>query len=78
MKSICAGLFYHFSELKTSSSVKLLLVTTGSIAITLGVLSSLIQFSMSLEKKPKVAIVPKVSKSPTLLEVVLDLVCKHS
>ena len=33
---------------------------------------------MLLEKKLKVAIASKVSKSPTLLEVVLDLVWVHS
>lgn len=60
------------SDQTTSFSDKLELVTTGLKVITLKELNSLIQFSMSLEKKLKVAIVFKVSKSPTLSEEVLD------
>ena len=58
-------------DLTTSSSVKLVLVTTGLRVTTLKVLSSLTPFSTSLEKKPKAAIASKVSKSPTHSVVVL-------
>lgn len=58
----------------TSFSDKLELVTTGPKDITLKVLNSLTQYSMSSEKKLKVAIASKVSKLPTLSVVVPVLV----
>jgi hypothetical protein len=48
--------------------------TTGQKDIIQKVLNLLIQFSMLLEKKLKVATVYKDSKSPTLLEEELVLV----
>jgi hypothetical protein len=62
------------SDPTTSFSVKLVLVTTGPKVTTLKVLSLLTPFSTSLEKKPKVAIASKVSKSPTPSVVVPALV----
>jgi len=66
------------SDPTTSSSVKLVLVTTGPKVTTLKVLSSLTPFSTSLEKKLKVAIASKVSKSPTPSVVVPALVWEPS
>jgi len=62
----------------TSFSVKLVLVTIGPKVITPKVLNSLTQSSMLSEKKLKVAIASKVSKSPTPSVVVLVLVWVHS
>ena len=62
------------SDQITSFSDKLELVTTGLKVIILKELNSLTQFLMLSEKKLKVVIAYKDSKSPTLLEVVLDLV----
>merc|ERR1712187_200086 len=62
------------SDQTTSSSVKLVPVTIGPKVITPKVLNSSTPSSMLSEKKPKVAIVSKVSKSPTLSVVVLVLV----
>jgi len=59
------------SDLITSFSDKLVLVTIGLKVIILKVLNLLTQFLMLLEKKLKVAIASKVSKSHTLLVVVL-------
>merc|ERR1712144_152500 len=53
------------SDQTTSSSDKLVPVTTGPRVTTPKVLSSSTQSSMSSEKKPKVAIASKVSRSPT-------------
>merc|ERR1711988_162104 len=53
------------SDQTTSSSDKLEPVTTGPRVTTPKVLSSLTPFSMLSERKPKVAIASKVSKSPT-------------
>jgi hypothetical protein len=64
----------NFSDLTTSSSVKLVLVTTGLKVTTLKVLNLLIPFSMLLEKKLKDAIVFKVSKLLTHLVVEQDQV----
>ena len=64
----------NFSDQTTSSSDKLVLVTTGLKVIILKELNSSTQFLMLLEKKLKVAIAFKVSKSPTPSEVELDLV----
>lgn len=52
--------------------------TTGLRDITLKELNSLTQSSMSLERKLKVVIASKVSKSPTLSEVVPDQVWEPS
>jgi hypothetical protein len=68
----------NYSDLTISSSVKLELVTTGRRVITLRALNSLTPFSTSLEKKQKAVIASKVSKSLTLLVVVLDLVWEPS
>merc|ERR1712151_658801 len=62
------------SDQTTSSSVRPVPVTTGPRVITPKVLNSLTPSSMLSEKKPKVAIVSKVSKSPTPSVVVLVLV----
>merc|ERR1711977_241001 len=62
----------------TSSSDKPVPVTTGPRVITPRVLSSSTQFSMSSERKPKVAIASKVSKLPTLSVVVPDPVWEPS
>jgi hypothetical protein len=58
----------------TLSLVKPELVTIGLKVTILKVLNLLIQFLMLSEKKLKVVIASKVSKSPTLLEVVPVLV----
>merc|ERR1711981_733080 len=58
----------------TSFSDKLELVTTGPKVITLKVLNSSTPSSTSSEKKLKVVIVSKVSRSPTPSVVVPDLV----
>jgi hypothetical protein len=68
----------NYSDQITSSSVKLEPETIGLKVITLKVLSLLIQSSMLSEKKLKVAIVYKDSKSPTPLEEVLDQEWEHS
>ena len=68
----------NFSEPKTSSSVKLVSVTTGPRVITLRVLSSFTPFLMSLEKKPNSAIASKVSQSPTPSVMIPTLVWKKS
>merc|ERR1711998_587506 len=60
------------SDQITSSSDKLVPETTGPRVITLKVLSSLTPSSMLSERKPKVAIASKVSKSPTPSVVELD------
>merc|ERR1711881_474569 len=57
----------------TSSSAKLVLVTTGPRVITLKVLNSSTPSSTLSERKLKAAIASKVSKSPTLSVVVLVL-----
>ena len=62
------------SDLTTSYSARLEQVTTGLKVTTLKELNSLIPFWMLSEKKLKDVIAYKDSKSPTLLEVVLDLV----
>merc|ERR1712070_468431 len=67
-----------FSDQTTSSSDKLVPVTTGPRVTTLRVLSSLTPSSMSSEKKLKVAIASKVSKLPTLSEEELDPVWELS
>merc|ERR1711865_1224886 len=66
------------SDQTTSSSVKPVPVTTGPRVITLKVLSSSTQSSMSSERKPKVAIASKVSRSPTPSVVVPDPVWEPS
>jgi hypothetical protein len=66
------------SDQTTLSSDKLVPVTTGPRVITPKEPSSLTQSSMSLERKPKVAIASKVSRSPTPSVVVPDLVWEHS
>ena len=68
----------NFSDLITSFSDNLEPETTGLRDITPRELNSLIQFSMSLERKLKVVIASKVSKSPTLLVVVPDPVWEPS
>jgi len=68
----------NFSDLITLFSDKLVPVTTGLRVIILKVLNLLIQFSMLLEKKLKVAIASKDSKYATPSVVVLDLVWVHS
>merc|ERR1711981_928774 len=60
------------SDQTTSSSDKLVPVTTGPRVTTLKVPSSSTQSSMSSERKPKVVIASKVSRSPTPSVVVLD------
>merc|ERR1712166_137435 len=62
------------SDQTTSSSDKLVPVTIGPRDITPKVLSLSIQSLMLSERKLKVVIAFKVSKLPTPLEVVLDLV----
>ena len=62
------------SDQITSFSDKPELVTIGLKVIILKELNSLTQFLMLSEKKLKVVIAYKDSKSPTLLEVVPDLV----
>ena len=58
-------LLVNSSDPITSFSDKLVLVTTGLKVIILKVLNLLTQYSMLLEKKLKVAIASKVSKSLT-------------
>merc|ERR1711959_124023 len=60
------------SDQTTSSSDKLVPVTTGPRVTTPKVLSSSTPSSMSSERKLKVVIAFKVSKSPTPSVVVLD------
>ena len=74
MDSVRAGPFGQLFRPDTSFSVKLVLVTTGPKVTTLRVPSLLTPFSTSLEKKPKVAIASKVSKSLTPSVVVPALV----
>merc|ERR1712072_1133043 len=66
------------SDQTTSFSDKPVPVTTGPRVIIPKVLSSLTQSSMLSEKKPKVAIASKVSRSPTPSAVVPDLVWEPS
>merc|ERR1712139_165299 len=66
------------SDQTTSFSDKLVPVTTGPRVITPRVLSSSTQSSMSSERKPKVAIASKVSRSPTPSVVVPDPVWEPS
>merc|ERR1711934_1082492 len=66
------------SDQTTSSSDKPVPVTTGPRAITPRVLSSSTQSLMSSERKPKVAIASKDSRSPTLSVVVPDPVWEPS
>merc|ERR1712159_783286 len=66
------------SDQTTSSSAKLEPVTTGPRVTTPRELSSLTPFSMSSERKPKVAIASKDSRSPTPSVVVLDPVWEPS
>merc|ERR1711977_599171 len=66
------------SDQTTSFSDKPELVTTGPRAITPRVLSSSTQSLMLSERKPKVAIASKVSRSPTLSVVVPDPVWEPS
>merc|ERR1712160_55154 len=66
------------SDQTTLSSVKPVLVTTGPRVITPRVPSSSTPSSMSLERKPRVAIASKVSKSPTPSVVVPDPVWEPS
>merc|ERR1712048_1141974 len=66
------------SDQTTSFSDKPVLVTTGPRVTTLRVLSSSTPSSMSSERKPKVAIAYKDSRSPTLSVVVLDPVWEPS
>merc|ERR1711934_1053479 len=66
------------SDQTTSSSDKLVPVTTGPRVTTPKVLSSSTQSSMSSERRLKVAIAFKVSKLPTPSEVVLDPVWEPS
>merc|ERR1712083_175797 len=66
------------SDQTTSSSDKLVSVTTGPRVITLKVLSSSTPSSMSSERKPKVAIASKDSRSPTPSVVVPDPVWEPS
>ena len=68
----------NYLDLITSFSDKLVLVTIGPKDITPKVLNLSTLSSMSSEKKLKVAIASKVSKSPTLSVVVLVLVWVHS
>merc|ERR1712227_896411 len=64
----------NFSDQITLSLDKLELVTIGLKVTTLKELNLLIPFSTSSEKKPKVVIAYKDSKSPTPLEEVPVLV----
>merc|ERR1711981_1029641 len=66
------------SDQTTSSSDKPVPVTTGPRVTTLKVLSSSTPSSMSSERKLKVAIASKVSRSPTPSVVVPDLVWEPS
>merc|ERR1711981_686870 len=66
------------SDQTTSSSDRLVPVTTGPRVTTLKVLSSSTPSSMSSERKLKVAIASKVSRSPTPSVVVPDLVWEPS
>merc|ERR1712151_543982 len=66
------------SDQTTSSSDRLVLVTTGPRATTPRVLSSSTPSLMSSERKPKVAIASKVSRSPTHSVVVPDPVWEPS
>merc|ERR1719331_1263341 len=66
------------SDQTTSSSDKPVPVTTGPRVITPRVLSSSTPFSMSSERKPKVAIASRDSRSPTLSVVVPDPVWEPS
>merc|ERR1712110_464274 len=66
------------SDQTTSFSDKLVPVTTGPRVTTPKVLSSLTQSSMLSERKPKVAIASKVSRSPTPSVVVPDPVWEPS
>jgi hypothetical protein len=66
------------SALITSSSDKPELVTIGQRDTTPKVLNSLIQSSMSSERKLKAVIASKVSRSPTHWEVVPDPVWELS
>merc|ERR1719487_1932429 len=68
----------NFSDQTTSFSDKLELVTTGPRVTTPRELSSSTPSSMSSERKPKVAIASKVSRSPTLSVVVPDPVWEPS
>merc|ERR1712139_626826 len=66
------------SDQTTSSSDKLVPVTTGPRVTTPRVLSLSTPFLMSSERKPKVAIASKDSRSPTLSVVELDPVWEPS
>merc|ERR1712188_241186 len=66
------------SDQTTSSSDKLVPVTTGPRVTTPRVLSSSTPSSMSSERKPKVAIASRDSRSPTLSVVVPDPVWEPS
>merc|ERR1712188_85495 len=66
------------SDQTTSSSDKLVPVTTGPRVTTPRVLSSSTPSLMSSERKPKVAIASRDSRSPTPSVVVLDLVWEPS
>merc|ERR1719465_315036 len=66
------------SDQTTSFSVRPVPVTTGPRVTTLRVLSSSTPSSMSSERKLKVAIASKVSRSPTPSAVVLDPVWEPS
>lgn len=68
----------NFSDLITSFSVSQEPETTGLRDITLRELNLLTQFSMSLERKLKVVIAYKDSRSPTPSEVVPDQVWEPS
>jgi len=68
----------NYSDPITSFLDKPELVTIGLKVTILKVLNLLIQFLMLSEKKLKVVIVYKVSKLPTHLEVVPDLVWELS
>merc|ERR1712025_1026746 len=68
----------NFSDQTTSFSDKLELVTTGPRVTTPRELSSLTPSPMSSERKPKVAIASKDSRSPTPSVVVLDPVWEPS
>jgi hypothetical protein len=68
----------NFSDQTTSFSDKLEQVTTGLKVTTLKELNSSTQSLTSLEKKLRVAIAFKVSKSPTHSEEELDQVWEHS
>merc|ERR1711934_449596 len=68
----------NFSDQTTSFSDKLVPVTTGPRVTTPKVLSSSTPSSMLSERRLKVAIASKVSKSPTPSVVVLDPVWEPS